>query len=128
MPYIRKLPSGKWQATVRGPDGRRHTAASPLKGTVRAWATATEARFKEGDVRDPRAGRITVGAWQQRHAAAAGLGQATADKNASLWAVHCAPKWAAWPMASVTRMEAQSWRRGCRRRVTRRCRPRRSPR
>jgi hypothetical protein len=35
MAYIRRLPSGKWQATVRGPDGRRHTATDPLKGVVK---------------------------------------------------------------------------------------------
>jgi hypothetical protein len=39
MSYVRRLPSGKWQATVRGPDGRRHTYTDRLKGTVREWAS-----------------------------------------------------------------------------------------
>jgi hypothetical protein len=30
-------------------------------------------------------------------------------KNRSLWATHCGPKWASWPMAAITRMEAQGW-------------------
>jgi len=33
--YLRKLPSGKWQATVRGPDGTRHTETDPLKSAVK---------------------------------------------------------------------------------------------
>ena len=43
MSYIRKLPSGQWQATVRSPDGRRHTHTDKLKSVVREWATQQEA-------------------------------------------------------------------------------------
>jgi hypothetical protein len=63
MSYIRRLPSGKWQATVRGPDGRKHTKTDPLKKVVRTWAAGQEAKFQQGDVRDPRAGDIRVGDW-----------------------------------------------------------------
>jgi integrase len=109
MSYIRRLPSGKWQATVRGPDGRKHTRTDPLKKVVRTWATDQEARFRQGDVRDPRAGEIRIGEWYARKIRAGGTDKSTAAKNASLWATHCEPKWATWPMASVTRMEAQAW-------------------
>ena len=54
MSYIRKLPSGKWQATVRGPDGRKHTKSDPLKKVVTKWATDQESKFNQGDVRNPR--------------------------------------------------------------------------
>ena len=47
---------GKWQATVRGPDGRRHTNTDQLKSVVKQWAQEQEARFARGDVRDPRRG------------------------------------------------------------------------
>ena len=40
MAYIRRLPSGKWQATVRGPDGRRHTKTNRLKSVVKEWGRA----------------------------------------------------------------------------------------
>jgi integrase len=109
MSYIRRLPSGKWQATVRGPDGRKHTRSDPLKRVVREWATATESKFSQGEVRDPRAGDVHVGDWHKRYAAASGVQGITAAKNASLWAVHCKPKWAGWRMSAVTRMEAQGW-------------------
>lgn len=109
MSYIRRLPSGKWQATVRGPDGRKHTKTDPLKKVVRTWAAGQEAKFQQGDVRDPRAGDIRVGDWHARYAAASGVEKITAAKNASLWATHCEPKWAGWRMSAVTRMEAQGW-------------------
>ena len=36
---LRKLPSGNWQATYTGPDGRRHSATTtfPDKGTANLW-------------------------------------------------------------------------------------------
>jgi len=109
MSYIRKLPSGKWQATVRGPDGRKHTHTDKLKSVVRAWAGEQEARFSQGEIRDPRAGDVRVGDWYARYAAASGVEKITATKNRSLWETHCAPKWATWRMSAITRMEAQGW-------------------
>ena len=85
MSYIRRLPSGKWQATVRGPDGRKHTKTRPAQVVVRTWASEQEAQFQQGDIRDPRAGDIRVGDWHARYAAASGVEEITAAKNASLW-------------------------------------------
>ena len=120
MSYIRRLPSGKWQATVRGPDGRKHTKTDRLKTVVKTWADGQDHRFRQGDLRDPRAGEIRVAEWHGRMARAGRGGQVTAAKNTSLWRTHCEPRWAGWPMASVTRMEAQAWVAGlCETRVAR---------
>jgi integrase len=109
MAYIRKLPSGKWQATVRGPDGTRHTFTDGLKTTVRKWASKQEALAARGEFRDPRLGQIKVGEWHGRVTRARGIEAVTKVKHASLWRTHCEPEWAAWPMAAVTRLEAQAW-------------------
>jgi integrase len=107
--YIRRLPSGKWQATVRGPDGKRHTRTDGLKITVRQWAAEQEALAARGEFRDPRLGEIRVGEWYARVERARGIEAATKAKHATLWRTHCEPEWAAWPMAAVTRLEAQAW-------------------
>ncbi len=109
MSYIRRLPSGKWQATVRGPDGRRHTFTDGLKMTVRKWAAEQEALAARGEFRDPRLGEVKIGDWHTRVTRARGIEAVTKVKNASLWRTHCEPEWAAWPMAAVTRLEAQEW-------------------
>jgi hypothetical protein len=57
MPYYRKLPSGLWQATVRGRDGS-HIRTDKLKSVVKQWATAQEAAIARGEFRDPRLGDI----------------------------------------------------------------------
>ena len=109
MPYYRKLPSGLWQVTVRGRDGKRHTKTDKLKSVVKLWATEQEAAIARGDFRDPRLGDIKVGDWHRRVAAARAIDRVTRDKHASLWATHCEPQWAAWQMSAITRMEAQEW-------------------
>ena len=88
MAYYRKLPSGKWQATVRDRRGRRHTFTDLLKGVARAWATEQEALISHGAFRDPRLGNIKVGVWHARVARVRGIEDVTKAKNASLWRTH----------------------------------------
>jgi integrase len=103
--YIRRLPSGKWQATVRGPDGRKHTRTDPLKSAARRWAAEQEALLARREFRDPRLGEVKAGDWHDRVARA----RPPSAKNAGLWRTHCEPAWAGWPMAAITRMDAQAW-------------------
>jgi integrase len=107
--YIRRLPSGKWQATVRDRSGQRHTFTDPLKGVVKKWGTEQEALLARGEFRDPRLGEIKVGAWYARVSRARGIEDVTKAKNASLWRTHCEEQWGAWPMAAIARLEAQAW-------------------
>lgn len=109
MAYIRRLPSGLYQATVRMPNGDRITETDKLKSVVKTWATKQEAAYKSGDRRDPRAGQITLGEWRERVSASRGLEAPTRAKLDSIWRTHCAGEWAAWPMSAVTRLEAQDW-------------------
>jgi len=118
--YIRKLPSGKYQATVRMPNGQRITETDPLKKVVKKWATEQEARFNRGDHRDPRAGLIKLGEWRRRVSENRSLELTTVAKLDTLWRTHCEAQWGQWPMAAVTRMEAQEW--ANRLRTTRRAR------
>lgn len=109
MAYIRKLKSGRWQATVRHPSGKRICKSDDLKGRVKRWADELEASFARGEVRDPRAGRITVAEWYERWIAARGVDPNTLARIRSAWDTHCAEQWGTWPMEAITRMEAQQW-------------------
>lgn len=109
MPYIRKLPSGNYQANVRHPSGKRIPFTDPLKSVVKTWALDMEAAFRRGDLRDPRAGEITVGDWYARWFAARGVEEVTQDKTASLWRTHAGPRWATWPLGAVAKLDAKAW-------------------
>ncbi|MER7131185.1 tyrosine-type recombinase/integrase [Streptosporangium saharense] len=109
MAYIRRLPSGLYQATVRMPNGKRTTKTNKLKSVVDKWAKQLEAQFNQGDIRDPKVGKVRVAAWRERWAAARVIEAPTRAKNDSLWRTHCVPKWGDWPMQAVQRVDAQAW-------------------
>jgi hypothetical protein len=48
---VRKLPSGRFQARYRGPDGRMRTAAHTFarKADASRWLTFKEAEVRSGD-------------------------------------------------------------------------------
>ena len=71
MPSYRRLPSGRWQATVYLPDGSRVTETDKLKDVVKAWALKKEDEIRRGIIRDHRAGRQTLATWAARWWAAA---------------------------------------------------------
>lgn len=107
--YIRKLPSGLWQCTVRKPNGKKSTATDKLKSVVKAWGIKEEARYKSGDRRDPRSGEIKISEWRERKRRASALESPTNAKVDSIWRTHCAEQWGDWPLQSITRMECQEW-------------------
>ncbi|WP_188188094.1 tyrosine-type recombinase/integrase [Nonomuraea sp. SYSU D8015] len=109
MAYIRRIPSGLYQATVRLPNGKRRTKTNRLKSVVDKWARDLEAKIAQGDTRDPRAGQIKVADWHARVVEARVVEAPTKAKNASLWKTHCLPQWGDWPMAAVQRVDAQRW-------------------
>lgn len=57
--HVRRLPSGRWQASYLGPDGRRHTARTPDGGPLTFEAKADADSFIA-----LRQSAITRGAWR----------------------------------------------------------------
>jgi integrase len=60
---VDRLPSGRWRARYRGPDGHRHSAVFQAKGDADAWLADQRANMRRGSWSDPRLGRITVADW-----------------------------------------------------------------
>ncbi|HEX6968738.1 MAG TPA: tyrosine-type recombinase/integrase [Micromonosporaceae bacterium] len=109
MAYIRKLPSGKWAATVRLPDGRRVTETRELKGLAERWAADLEADIRRGDWIDPRAGRLTVGECWEKWGGARRLEQASRRRDESHWRVHVEPRWGRTPVGSILKPDVSAW-------------------
>lgn len=109
MAGYRKLPSGKWQATVRLPDGRRRTRTDPLKRVVQQWATDAEAALRRGEWADPQDGRQTVAEWFATWSATRVIEQATTLRDASHWRTHVEPRWGRVRLMAVTTLEVEAW-------------------
>lgn len=109
MAALRKLPSGKWQATVRHPSGKRFTRTDPLRRVVAEWAAETESRIRRGDFVDPAAGRMRLGEWWTRWQTTRTVERATTAKNLSQWRTHVEPAFGSWPLAAITSWEVEAW-------------------
>lgn len=108
MASIRRLPSGKWQATVLLPGGKRITRSAPLKGTVQTWAAEEERKLRRGEWSDPRHRRVTVGDWFARWSAARVVEAETARGDR---AGHdrILAEFRSVPIGALTRLDVQSW-------------------
>ena len=56
---VRRLPSGRWQSSYMGPDGRRHLAPATFdtKGDADAWLAAQRTDISRGDWQRPTPAR-----------------------------------------------------------------------
>ena len=109
MAHIRRLKSGKWQATVRHPSGQRWSKSDPLKRVVQQWASDKEADLRRGEFVDPTAGQITLAQWWERWSGVQVWATATRDKNGSWWRNHIQPKFGPWPLASIRSWDVEAW-------------------
>ena len=109
MAHIRKLKSGRWQATVRHPSGRRWSKSDPLKRVVQEWAGELEAKMRRGDFLDPAAGKMTLADWWADWSTTRRVEEATRRKNASHWSVHVRPAFGSWPLATIKSWDVERW-------------------
>ncbi|WP_234012397.1 tyrosine-type recombinase/integrase [Nocardia cyriacigeorgica] len=65
---MRKLPSGRWQARYRGPDGQMRPAPRTFatKKSAEQWLSTTEVQILQGDWIDPERSKVTVASYVQR--------------------------------------------------------------
>ncbi len=105
---IRELPNRKVQGVYYDAAGRRHTKVFATKTAARTWAADQKAKVRDGSHRNPRAGRITLGAWHKRWEAARVVEASTARRDAT-YSKDLLAKWEAWPLDAITRMDCQAW-------------------
>lgn len=109
MAGYRRLPSGKWQASVRLPDGRRRTKTDPLKSVVRKWATELEATLGRSRHVDPRNGRTLLSVWFADWSRLRDIEVATVKRDASHWRNHVEPALGGMRLADITRYDVEAW-------------------
>lgn len=109
MAYIRKLPSGKWQATIRGADGLKHTQSDPLRKVVATWAKEQETLVAQRRWHDPRRGKQTVAEWVAKWLPARVVEPETRRGDHSVMDTHIAPHWKTWRLDAITSFDVQQW-------------------
>ena len=110
--WIRKLPSGRWQARYKGADGKLHPAPNTFrtKGMAEQWLAGIEADLMRGNWSAPERSAETVGIWAERWMASKlNLKPKTkADYEFRLRA-YIIPRWGETPISKITRADIQAW-------------------
>lgn len=109
MAYYRRLPSGKHQAVVTLPNGKRVTRSDTLKRVVADWAKVEEAKVARGEWRDTRQARMKWDDWQAEFMAARVVEPETVRADRGVNRKHLTPQWTGWQLGAITRMEVQGW-------------------
>ena len=109
MPYVRKLPSGRWQATVRLPSGKKTSRTDTLRRVVVDWARREEDRIARGQWRDPRANRMTVAERWEAWRPSRQLARQTLEMYDTRWKLQIKPHLADWPLLAITRTDVEQW-------------------
>jgi Phage integrase, N-terminal SAM-like domain len=110
---VRRLPSGRYQARYRGPDGVDHPAPSTFatKTDAERWLARTEVEIHDDHWRDPDLGRMSFGeyatAWIKERP---GLRPNTVQVYQYLLARHLLPSFGNRAVADIREAHVRRWR------------------
>jgi integrase len=110
---VRRLPSGRWQARYKGPDGidRPATRTFASKADAERWLSLTEAEIIRGDWLDPDLGQVLFAdyarAWVTERP---NLKPKTAQSYEGLVRLHLVPELGPLAVASSTDPRVRRWR------------------
>jgi integrase len=100
---IKKLPSGRWEASYRDATGRERVKHHRTRTEADRWLTAVKDQLHRGDFVDPRQGRRRFAAWAAEWlATAAHVRPKTHAHYESILRVHVLPTFANTPVAAIT--------------------------
>jgi integrase len=106
---VDELPSGRFRARYRGPDGRRHAKVFSTRADAWAWLATQQTDLLRKSWRAPTASRRTVGDYAEDYLARHDLRASTRVLYAGLWRHHLAKPWADVPVDEVTPAAVRSW-------------------
>ncbi|SEG31426.1 Site-specific recombinase XerD [Thermomonospora echinospora] len=110
---VRQLPSGRWQARYRDPDGKRRTAPQTFttKREANRWLTLKAAEIERGEWINPDAGKITLGEWGTRwlESVRPSLKPKTYASYLSLFKTQVKPRFGESALTSIRPMAVSEW-------------------
>lgn len=116
--YVRKLPSGRYQASYAGPDLERHNAPDTFqtRGDAERWLGAEQAMLAAGTWASPAARRtaastkaLTFGAYAERWLERRDLKPRTRDHYRSLLDRQIIPTFGQAPLKAITSEAVRDW-------------------
>jgi integrase len=110
--WVRKLPSGRFQASYLAADGGRRYAPETFKtrGDAAAWLTLRESEMLRGEWIDPELGRITLATFGSRWIEEHKLSERTRELYEMLLRLHISPFLGGRQLARISPDTVRTWR------------------
>jgi integrase len=100
----------RWQAVWNDPaTGRERTKAFKLKPDAESHVVAMQASQMRGEYIDPKAGKVTLGAYAKQWSASRPYGPSAATQREIHLRVHIEPTFGPMPLASILPSSVQAW-------------------
>jgi integrase len=107
---VKELPTGKHQATVRGPDGRERQKTFTNKKAAERWEREARTDAGRGIDPQPRGGGVLGREWARTWLEAqAHLSPSSRERYAGILRTHLLPRWGGRPLNRITHAEVQGW-------------------
>jgi integrase len=109
---VRELPSGRWQARYRGPDGLDHPAPHTFAAKTEAerWLVLKEAEIQRGEWISPAAGKVLFGVYASQWIDDRVLKPRTEGLYRGLLRNHLAPTFGSYQLADIKEADIRRWR------------------
>ena len=111
MAWVRKAPSGRWQARWREPGGRERVRTFRLKADAERFLISVTDSMHRGAYHDPDAGRETLEAfWRNVRTTAEATGrlsERTLIAYDEIWRLYLAPAFGRRPLNTITRVDVE---------------------
>lgn len=110
MPSVEKLPSGKYRAIYRGPDGKRRSAGTfTHKKLATTEAASAEVKAHATGWRDPKSAQRTWGEWCEEWWPTRAVEPGTLKREEYNRDLHLLPKWGDVRLVDITRFDVKAW-------------------
>lgn len=111
--FIRKLPSGRYQASYLGPDGIRRNAPETFatKTDAAAWLSTVETDLLRGEWVDPLLGKVALKGYGERWIKERELGVRTREEYARGFRLHVVPFLGDKTLGEISTETVRTWRR-----------------
>jgi integrase len=107
---IRQTSAGKYEVTVRGPDGRERQKTLRTKLLAERWEREARTDAGRGIDPQPRGGNVPVDAWAETWLTAqAHLSPSSRERYAGIIRTHILPTWGRLPLNRITHVDVQAW-------------------
>ena len=106
---VTRLPSGKWRAQYRAPDGSRPSRVFNTRADATAWLTLQRGDVLRGGWVNPKAGRVTLDVWSEHWLTRPDLRPKTRELYEGLLCRHVLPAFGKTELAQLSPARVRAW-------------------